>query len=180
MTVRSRSAIAQTWAKWGPNRRFAAGAALIALVGVLGLTPKAVGGMDLPWPYAALWGAAGWGAAGLSFRPMFALAAFGVAQDLFIAGPIGSFMLVNLAAYGVSAAIAQSFDVYGDPAARILAPCAAIGAGVAALWVLASGTADYAVKAAPLAAVFVSTALIYFLVAPVFRLGARSVDIERA
>ena len=58
------------WSQSGPSPRLLFGAAIIAIVGVLGMTPKAFFGIPLAWPFAALWGAMGWGRVGLALRPM--------------------------------------------------------------------------------------------------------------
>ncbi|MEO1015521.1 MAG: hypothetical protein AAFX08_10080 [Pseudomonadota bacterium] len=163
--------LARWWSRLSPNARLVVGLVIICLVGLAGLTPKTVLGMTIPWPYAALWGAAGWGAAGMSFRPMIFLALLGVAQDVASNAPIGAFMLVNLAAYGASATMAEAFDIEGDLGARAAAPALSIGAGFFTLWLIASGTADHAVRVGPILGAFVVTLGAYYLAARAFWIG---------
>jgi hypothetical protein len=64
---------------------------------VLGMTPKAFFGFPLAWPFAALWGAMGWGRVGLALRPMMLLVLFGLMQDIVSNAPLGCFAMINLA-----------------------------------------------------------------------------------
>ncbi len=161
------------WARSDPNTRLMAGAALIALVGLLGLTPKSLSGFDLVWPYAALWGAAGWASAGLSLRPMLLLCVFGLAQDMSFVSPIGSFMLVNLATYGAAALVSETLDVEADPVKAVLVAAFAMGAGFALMWIMASAKADHAVSVFPVVLTYLVTLVLFVPVAPLFRLGGR-------
>ncbi len=162
-----------SWSRTPPSARLAVGAIIIAVVGSLGLTPKSIFGWPLPWPYAAMWGAVGWGASGLSYRPMIVLTLFGFAQDIAFEAPLGCFMLVNLTAYGLSAAAAAAWDVRGDVGAQAVTPAAVIGAGFAVLWLLASGVADYPVTVAPLAVAYLATLGLYYPFEQLFLLGGR-------
>lgn len=161
------------WARTNPNTRLVAGAALIALVGLIGLTPKTVFGLGIVWPYAALWGAAGWASAGLSIRPMLILCVFGIAQDISFASPFGSFMLVNLATYGAAALVGETLDVEADPVKAMLVAAFAMAVGFALMWFMASAKADHAVRVLPRLLEFAMTLLIFLPVAPLFRLGGR-------
>ena len=161
------------WSRTNPNTRLLAGAALIAIVGLIGLTPKTFFGFGLVWPYAALWGAAGWASAGMSIRPMLILCLFGVAQDISFVSPIGSFMLVNLATYGAAALVGETLDVESDPIKAMLVAAFAMAVGFAVMWFMASAQADHAVKVLPRLLEFAITLLIFVPAAPLFRLGGR-------
>ena len=161
------------WSRARPNTRLLAGAALIALVGLIGLTPKSLFDLDLIWPYAALWGAAGWASAGLSLRPMLILCVFGVAQDISFHSPIGSFMLVNLATYGTAALVSETLDVEADPVKALLVAGLAMAVGFAVMWFMASAAADHAVRLLPVLSVFVVTLFLFVPFARLFRLGGR-------
>lgn len=162
---------ASAWSRTGPTARLLAGAAVIAMIGLAGLTEKSLFGTPLPWPHAALWGAVGWGAVGLSFRLMAVLAVLGLAQDIAFTAPLGCFVLINLAVYGLSAAANDQVEIESDPLLVWLVPSALIAAGFGALWLVASSVAGHAVQVWPLLLSFLSTLGLYFLVANVFRLG---------
>ena len=49
------------WSQTDPTPRLLFGAFAIAAIGLLGLTPREIFGFSIAWPYAALWGAVGWG-----------------------------------------------------------------------------------------------------------------------
>lgn len=159
------------WSQTGPTLRLVVGVCLIAVIGLVGLTEKTLFGVAVPWPHAALWGAVGWGAVGLSLRPMAALTLLGFAQDIAFVAPLGCFVLVNLSIYGLSAAVSESIDPETDPLISWLAPVALIAAGFFALWIIASSVADHAVQVWPLLLAYFSTAGLYFVVGGVFRLG---------
>ena len=161
------------WSRTGPNARLLVGAIIIALVGLIGLTPKSLFGLDLIWPYAALWGAAGWASAGLSLRPMLILCVFGMAQDISYHSPIGSFMLVNLATYGAASLAGGTLDVEGDPTKALLVAAFSMAVGFAVMWFMASATADHVVRLLPILLVFVVTLLLFVPFARLFRLGGR-------
>ena len=174
MAGSSRSAMRKSaWGRTDPNMRLLAGAALITLVGLTGLTPKSIFGLELIWPYAALWGAVGWASAGLSMRPMLFLCLFGLAQDMSFVSPIGSFMLVNLATYGAAALVSDTLDVEADPIKAVLVAAFAMAVGLTLMWIMASANADYAVSLFPVLLVFVVTLVFFVPVAPLFRLGRR-------
>ncbi|MEL7130727.1 MAG: hypothetical protein AAGK23_14395, partial [Pseudomonadota bacterium] len=123
-----------SWQRTRPTARMLVGAIIIALIGLVGLTPKTIFGVQLIWPYAGLWGAVGWASAGLALRPMLLLCLFGIAQDVFFVGPIGNFMLVNLITYGVAATLGETLDVETDPVRALMVSAVSMGAGFAALW----------------------------------------------
>lgn len=161
------------WRRTGPSARLVAGALVICVVGLAGLTPKHVLGIEVVWPYAALWASVGWASAGFALRPMLILAAFGIAQDVTFNAPLGSFMIVNLVTYGVAAALSESFDVDGDAGRALMVAVAAMAVGMAAVWALASTAADHAVRVSPLLAVYGMTLLLFIPLSGLFRLGGR-------
>ena len=161
------------WARTRPNTRLLAGAALISLIGLAGLTPKSVFGLELVWPFAALWGAAGWASAGLSIRPMVLLCIFGLAQDMSFVSPFGSFMLVNLVTYGAAALVSESLDVEADPVKAMLVAAFAMAVGFTLMWMMASAKADYAVNLLPVILTYLVTLGLFVPVVPLFRLGGR-------
>lgn len=168
------------WSQVSPSYRLLFGFVLIALIGLLGQTPKSFFGVQLIWPHAALWGAVGWAAAGLSVRPMLLLCLLGIAQDISFEGPIAVFWLVNLATYGVAAWIGETFDVEADPVNAVLVAALAMAVGFCVLWVLASGTADHGVRVLPRLQEWLLTLLLFLPLAPLFRLGGRPGERRRA
>jgi hypothetical protein len=159
------------WSQTGPTPRLLFGAFAIAAVGLLGLTPKTLLGLSIAWPYAALWGAVGWGRVGLSLRPMLLLIAFGLIQDISFNAPFGCFVIVNLVVYGFSAWIASMFDVMNEPLVAVVAPVLQFISGFLVLWLLASALEEHAVRATPLLAAFLTTGVIYAMCHKVFDLG---------
>lgn len=160
-----------SWSRTGPTARMLIGVMVICLVGYLGQTPKTLLGVQLVWPHAALWAAVGWASVGLSIRPMLILCALGVAQDVSFDGPIAVFWMVNLVTYGCAAMLSQSFDVEDDPLMALMVAAVSISAGFFLLWLLASSTADHAVRVWPLLQEGVITLLFFLPVAGLFRLG---------
>ncbi|MEM7661074.1 MAG: hypothetical protein AAF292_02400 [Pseudomonadota bacterium] len=160
-----------SWQRTNSGAQLLVGVILIAVVGLFGLTRKSMFGIELIWPYAAMWGAVGWASVGLSLRPMVILVAFGLAQDVSFNAPLGSFVLVNLSTYALSAALRETFDVDSDPVRALFAAAAAMGCGTFVLWVLASSTADQVVQLVPLLAVYAVTLILFVPVAGAFRLG---------
>ncbi len=165
-----------SWSRTGPTGRLIVGAIIISLVGLSGLSPIQVFGMTLAWPHAALWGAVGWGLAGLSFRAMLVLAILGLFQDVSFNAPLGSFILVNLTTYGLAAAAQGSLDMERDPILGLLIPAASICAGFAVLWLLASTESDHPVRALPVIAALIMTLLLYYPLARLFHLRGRPGD----
>ncbi len=161
------------WSQAGPTPRLLFGAFVIATIGLLGLTPREFFGFPVAWPYAALWGAVGWGRVGLSIRPMFLLIVFGLVQDVTFHAPLGCFVILNLLAYGASAAIADTFDVMNEPLIAILSPVLLFSAAFLLLWLMASTLEDHPVRAVPLIASLMTTGLIYAVAQKTFDLGRR-------
>lgn len=161
------------WSQSGPTPRLLFGAFVIATVGMLGLTPREFFGFQVAWPYAALWGAVGWGRVGLSIRPMLLLIAFGLVQDVTFHAPLGSFVILNLLAYGASAAIADTFDVMNEPLVAILAPVILFSGAFMLLWLMASALEGYPVRILPLIASLMTTGIVYALAHRMFDLGRR-------
>ncbi|MBU1286746.1 MAG: hypothetical protein KJ871_03380 [Alphaproteobacteria bacterium] len=159
------------WSITGPTPRLLFGAFAIAAIGLLGLTPKTMFGLSIAWPYAALWGAVGWGRVGMSLRPMILLIAFGLIQDISFNAPLGCFVIVNLVVYGFSAWIAGMFDVMNEPLVAVIAPILQFISGFLVLWLMASALEDHAVRATPLFAAFLTTGVIYAACHRLFDLG---------
>ncbi|MDX1292809.1 MAG: hypothetical protein R3265_08365 [Hyphomonas sp.] len=161
------------WSQTGPTPRLLFGAFAIATIGLLGLTPREFFGFSIAWPYAALWGAVGWGRVGLSLRPMILLILFGLVQDVTFHAPLGCFVILNLLAYGASAAIADMFDVMNEPLVAILSPVLLFSGAFLLLWLMASTLEDHPVRVLPLFASLLTTGLAYAVFQKVFDLGRR-------
>lgn len=153
--------------------RLALGALLVAVIGLLGLTPNVLFDVTLSWPYAALIAAVGWGRSGLGFAPMAVLAMFGFAQDVTASAPLGCFALVNLVAYGASAGLSQTFDIERSPGMNHGLPIAILLLGMAMVWLLASFSSNHLARLVPLISAFLATLFLHMLIAPVFDLGIR-------
>ena len=161
------------WSRTGPTYRLLFGVFAIASIGLLGLTPKSLLGIQIAWPYAALWGAVGWGRVGLSLRPMFFLILFGFVQDVSFNAPLGCFVIINLTVYGMSALISDTFDVNSEPLIAVLSPAVMLGAAFFLLWAMASILEDHPVRAMPLITSLLMTGLGYALTQKMFDLGRR-------
>jgi hypothetical protein len=161
------------WSQSGPTPRLIFGAAIIAIVGVLGMTPKSLLGIPLAWPFAALWGAIGWGRAGLSLRPMSLLVLFGLMQDIVSNAPLGCFAMINLLVYGISALIADQTDGMRDTLVAIVGPVVLLIVAFLLVWGFASITSDHLVRTWPLLTSFVVTGLVYAFASRMFDLGRR-------
>lgn len=161
------------WSRVRPSYRLWIGFGLIALIGLLGQTPKSFFWVQAIWPHAALWGAVGWASAGLSVRPMIMLCMLGVAQDISFDGPIGVFWLVNLATYGLAAQLGETFDVETDAVRALMVAAVSMAAGFIVLWFLASGTANHGVRVIPRIQEWGLTLVLFLPLAPIFRLGGR-------
>jgi len=146
---------------------------IIAIVGVLGMTPKALFGIPLAWPFAALWGAIGWGRVSLSLRPMILLIMFGLMQDIVSNAPLGFFAMINLLVYGMSAGIADQTDGMRDILVAVVGPAALLIVAFLLVWGSASITSDHLVRIWPLLASFAMTGLIYSFSGRMFDLGRR-------
>tara|TARA_X000001316_G_C914241_1_gene28891 strand:- start:455 stop:817 length:363 start_codon:yes stop_codon:yes gene_type:complete len=108
---------------------------------------------------------------GLSVRPMILLIIFGLVQDVTFHAPIGCFVILNLLAYGASAAIADMFDVMNEPLIAILSPILLFSGAFLLLWLMASTLEDHAVRVLPLVASLMTTGLVYAVLNKVFDLG---------
>lgn len=161
------------WSQSGPSPRLVFGAAIIAIVGVLGMTPKEIFGMPLAWPFAALWGSIGWGRAGLSLRPMILLVIFGLMQDIVSNAPLGCFAMINLMVYGMSAGIADQTDGMRDTLVAVVGPAVLLVVAFLLVWGFASITGDHLVRTWPLMTNFIITGLIYSFASRMFDLGRR-------
>jgi hypothetical protein len=161
------------WSQSGPSPRLVFGAAIIAIVGVLGMTPKEFFGIPLAWPFAALWGAMGWGRVGLSLRPMILLVIFGVMQDIVSNAPLGCFALINLLVYGMSAGIAEQTDGMRDTLVAFAGPVVLLSAAFLLVWGFASITSDHIVRTWPLLTSFITTGLVYAFANRMYDLGRR-------
>jgi hypothetical protein len=160
------------WSGLGPTPRLIAGALIVVLIGLLGMTPKSVYGLLIPWPYAALWGAVGWGRVGLSTRPMLLLIAFGFAQDFGFHTPLGCFALVNLIIYGLSSAIADNLDVR-DPLVALVGPTILFFVAFILIWIMASLLGNHVVAMLPLLTPILFTGALYGLAHTAFDLGRK-------
>lgn len=159
------------WSQTGPTPRLLFGAFVIGVVGMLGLTPKEVFGVSIAWPYAALWGAVGWGRVGMSIRPMLLLIVFGLIQDVTFHAPLGCFVILNLVSYGASSLIADTFDVMNEPLIAILSPVILFCGAFLLLWLMASTLEDHPVRIVPLMASLMTTGIIYAIAQKIFNLG---------
>ncbi|MEM9054232.1 MAG: hypothetical protein AAGB16_02805, partial [Pseudomonadota bacterium] len=167
------SGLVKWWRKASPDLRLVVGTILVIMIGLAGLTPNYFG-FTLSWPFAALIAAIGWGAGGIAARPMIILILFGFAQDVsMIFAPLGVFALLNLAVFGLSAALYQTFDAERSSGAAMVIPLSCLLAGFSLLWVIASLTNGNAVRLEPVFLSFLSTIALYVLIAPVFDLGRR-------
>jgi hypothetical protein len=164
--------LSMRWDAARPRLRLAIGALIVALVGLAGLTPKALFGVPLTWPYVSLIAAVGWGRSGLAFGPIILLVLFGFAQDASQA-PWGSHGLANLLTFGLAVVVSQTFDGDRGSGAGFALPLACLFAGVALVWALASIAVGHAVRVTPMLAAYFATVIIYMLMAPLFDLGIR-------
>ncbi len=153
--------------------RLAVGAGLVGVLGLTGLTPNVLFDLTLSWPYAALIAAVGWGRSGLAFGPMVMLVLFGFAQDVTASAPLGCFALVNLATYGASAGVSQTFDIERSRGMNYGLPVLMLIMGMVLVWLLASFASAHMVRVIPLISVLLATIFLHMLIAPVFDLGIR-------
>lgn len=161
------------WSKVPPTYRMLIGFAVIAAIGLIGQTPKSIFGFQIVWPHAALWAAVGWASVGMSLRPMLLLCVLGLAQDVSFNGPLAVFWLVNLSAYGSAAWLSGTFDVENDPIQRLMVASVSMAVAFLTLWLLASATANHAVRFLPRIQEWLVTLLLFLPIAPLFSLGGR-------
>lgn len=140
----------------------------------MGLTPNVFFGAAVSWPYMALIAAIGWGRAGMGFSPMLILIAFGFAQDVSASAPLGSFALINLATYGITAGLYQAFDAERSPGVNYGLPILLLFIGMVFVWLLASLSSNHVVRFMPLLASLLATLFVQMIVAPLFDLGVRA------
>ncbi len=172
--LRNMFATLQRWWREAPARsRLAIGAILVAIIGVMGLTPNVIFGQTLIWPYAGIIAAAGWGRSGLAFAPMVLLVFFGIAQDVTGGAPIGCFALVNILVFGASAGLSQTFDMERSPGMNFAVPVMALAIGFILVWILASLSGGYIARAAPLISAFFATLFAHVVLSGLFDLGVR-------
>lgn len=161
------------WSATAPSARLAFGAFIIVLAGVSGMLPREFFGLEISWPFAALWGAMGWGRVGLSVRPMLLMLLFGLMQDVISNAPLGCFAMINLLVYGLSALIARRTDAMRDRLVAFLGPMAMLCVAFILIWGFASITADHLVPAGAVFASVVTTGLAYLAGYRIFDLGRR-------
>ena len=162
------------WSKAGPGPRLLFGLMIIVLTAFVALVPLSMYHLALAWPYAPLWGAMGWGRAGLSLRPMAVLALLGLFQDVIMAAPIGCFAIINLAVYGLSAAIAREADGMRYAFIAVLAPAILLAVAFLGIWAFVSIARESSLPAGPLFVSILLTGLIYAFIHKAFDLGQRA------
>ena len=162
------------WGRSGATVRLLVGALVIALVGLMGLTPKILFNTEITWPYASFIAAVGWGRYGFAFRPMVLLILFGLAQDVSANAPIGCFALINLTVYGLSGAASTTLDLDRAPTLRELLPVPILAVAFFMIWGIASLSTGHGVRWYPLAAAYAMTFFLHVLIAPVFLLGRQN------
>ncbi|MFN7055589.1 hypothetical protein [Hyphomonas sp.] len=161
------------WSGLAPSARLAFGAFFIALAGTIGMLPRELFGVTIAWPYAALWGAMGWGRAGLSVRPMVLLLLFGLMQDIVSNAPLGCFAVINLAVYGLSAFITEQTDGMRDALVAAAGPVFMLAAAFLMVWVFASVTTNQPVRSSPILMSVATTGVFYLAAWRMFDLGRR-------
>lgn len=161
------------WSQTAPSARLAFGAFFIVLISAIGMLPREIFGIEIAWPYAALWGAMGWGRVGLSIRPMILLLIFGLMQDIVSNAPLGCFAVINLAVYGLSAGFTQQTDGMRDVLVAVLGPVVMLLIALVLIWIFASITSDHFVRATPIFASITTTGLVYLAGYRMFDLGRR-------
>ena len=167
-----RTAIEGRWSVARPAVRLSIGILVVILIGLIGMTPKAIFGVPVAWPYIGIIAAVGWGRSGLAFGPMIALVLFGFVQDSSQA-PWGAHGLANLAAYGFTAGLAKIAENDSQSAFGFAIPILGLVVGVFSVWVLASASAGALAKVLPLLAALMVSILVHILIHPVFDLVQR-------
>ncbi len=160
------------WEAARPRSRLLIGAIVVALIGMVGLTPKSIFGVPLAWPYVGLIAAAGWGRSGIGFGPMVFLILFGFAQDASQA-PWGSHGLANLMIYGLSAMVHQMFDTERTPFLSFILPVVTLFSGITLVWMVASVSSGHLARVTPMLTAYFATLVVHMLIAPLFDLGVR-------
>ncbi len=160
------------WEGARPRSRLLIGAMVVALIGLVGLTPKSLFGVPLAWPYVGLIAAAGWGRSGIGFGPMLMLILFGFAQDASQA-PWGSHGLANLMIYGLSAMVHSTFDTERTPFLSFILPVVTLFSGITLVWFVASISSGHFVRVTPMLTAYFATLVVHMMIAPLFDLGIR-------
>jgi len=160
------------WENARPRARLVVGVLLVALIGMVGLTPKSFFGVTLAWPYVGLIAAVGWGRSGMAFGPMVFLLIFGFAQDASQA-PWGSHGLANLLTYAAAAAVTQMADTERAPMLSFVLPVVTLFLGIALIWLTASISSGHIVRVTPMLTAYFATLVVHMLLAPLFDLGVR-------
>lgn len=161
--------LAMRWENARPSTRLIIGAIVVAMIGLVGLTPKTFFGVQLAWPYIGLVAAVGWGRSGLRFGPMMFLVLFGFAQDASQA-PWGSHGLANLLAFGLSAQVSQMVDTERTPLLSFALPVVTLFFGITLVWLTASISSGHIVRVTPLLTAYFATLVAHMLISPLFDL----------
>jgi len=164
--------LALRWENARPRSRLVIGAFVVAMIGLVGLTPKSFFGVPLAWPYVGLIAAVGWGRSGLGFGPMVFLLLFGFAQDASQA-PWGSHGLANLLTYGFSAMVTQMADTERTPVLSFALPVVTLLFGIGLVWLTASISSGHFVRVAPMLTAYFATLFVHMLISPLFDLGTQ-------
>jgi len=161
--------LALRWENARPRSRLIVGTVVVAIIGLVGLTPKTFFGVPLAWPYVGLIAAVGWGRSGLGFGPMVFLVMFGFAQDASQA-PWGSHGLANLLAYGLAAQVSQMVDTERTPLLSFALPVVTLFFGITIVWLSATISSGHLVRITPLLTAYFATLVAHMLVSPLFDL----------
>lgn len=164
--------MALRWEAARPRSRLLIGVLVVALIGMVGLTPKSLFGVPLAWPYVGLIAAVGWGRSGIGFGPMVVLVMFGFAQDASQA-PWGSHGLANLLTFGLSAMVHQMFDTERTPFLSFILPVVTLFSGITLVWFVASISSGHFVRVTPMLTAYFATLVVHMLISPLFDLGIR-------
>jgi hypothetical protein len=154
----------------GRGLRILIGLAIVVLFGAVRQSGWALSGPDMPWPNAALWAAAGWGLGGLAVRPMLLLIVIGLVQDTLSQAPLGSYVTVNLATFGLAALLAGRRESEGREVRQFLIALGSLIVGYGVLAGLAAMTVEATPRLLPLIGSLSVTLLLFIPLFLVFRL----------
>ncbi len=157
------------WGRTGSTARLVIGTLFVILIGYVGVVYIAPTGLDVFWPYAPLWAAVGWGASRLSFRPAVALVGIGLMMDLVVDAPVGCWSSILLVAFLMASFFRQQaltdrtgvIRFAGDVSGFVLS-------FLFARWLM--GAYLGGVETRDLIGGFLSAALLYYPLRPLFRL----------